>query len=310
MSVNVLFAATAERWDVYGDLLPAALAEAGIDAHVATEMDPAEVDYIVYAPNSALQDFTPYTRLKAVLNLWAGVETVVGNPTLTVPLCRMVDPALTQGMVEWVVGHVMRLHLGMDAHINAAPGTWEPVAPPLSFDAKVAILGLGALGTACALALAAIGFQVAGWSRSAKDVPGVTCFAGEAGLPLALEGAQYCVLLLPDTPATDGVINAETLAMLPAGAALLNPGRGPLIEDDALMAALDAGHLSHATLDAFREEPLPAAHAFWHHPKITVTPHIASETRPAYSVKTLAENIRRGEAGEPFLHVVDRDAGY
>ncbi|MEL7091689.1 MAG: glyoxylate/hydroxypyruvate reductase A, partial [Pseudomonadota bacterium] len=95
MSVNVLFAATAERWDVYGDLLPAALAEAGIDAHVATEMDPAEVDYIVYAPNSALQDFTPYTRLKAVLNLWAGVETVVGNPTLTVPLCRMVDPALT-----------------------------------------------------------------------------------------------------------------------------------------------------------------------------------------------------------------------
>ncbi|MEM6758987.1 MAG: glyoxylate/hydroxypyruvate reductase A [Pseudomonadota bacterium] len=310
MTVNVLFAATAERWDGYSGLLPAALAAAGVDAHVATEMAPGEVDYIVYAPNSTLQDFTPYTRLKAVLNLWAGVETVVGNETLTVPLCRMVDPALTQGMVEWVVGHIMRLHLGMDAHINAAPGTWDPVAPPLSFDTKVAILGLGALGTACAQALAALGFPVAGWSRSAKEITGVTCFSGDAGLAAALRDARFCVLLLPDTPATDGVIDAETLAMLPAGACLLNPGRGPLINDAALLAALDAGHLGHATLDAFREEPLPAAHPFWRHSKITVTPHIASETRPAYAVKTLAENIRRGEAGEPFLHVVDRDAGY
>lgn len=310
MSVNVLFAATQERWDQYHDVLRAALHDAGIDAHVTTEIAPETVDYIVYAPNSELQDFTPYSRAKAVLNLWAGVETVVGNETLHIPLCRMVDPALTQGMVEWVVGHILRLHLGMDTHINARPGTWEPEAPPLAFDTKVAILGLGALGSACGQALVGLGFEVAGWSRSRKDVIGVTCHAGSEGLMAALKDAQYCVLLLPDTAETDGIINADTLAMLPRGACLLNPGRGPLINDADLIAALDSGHLSHATLDAFREEPLPVAHPFWHHPDITVTPHIASETRASYAAKTLAENVRRGESGEPLLYQVDRNAGY
>jgi glyoxylate/hydroxypyruvate reductase A len=310
MSVNVLFAATQSRWSEYETPLRTAIADAGIDANIATDIAPDQVDYIVYAPNSDLQDFTPYVRAKAVLNLWAGVEAIVTNPTLHVPLARMVDPALTQGMVEWVTGHILRLHLGMDAHINASPGTWEPKAPPLAFDTRVTILGLGELGAACATALATFGFDVAGWSRSPKDVHGVTCFSGPQGLDAALQRADYCVLLLPSTAATENTLNARTLALMPKGARILNPGRGPLIDDDALLGALNADHIGHATLDTFRIEPLPTDHPFWTHPKVTVTPHVASETRAAYSAKTIAENIRRGEAGKPFIYLVDRGAGY
>ncbi|WP_415919172.1 2-hydroxyacid dehydrogenase [Tateyamaria sp. SN6-1] len=310
MTVNVLFAATEMRWAEYRDVLRAAIAEVGVDARVDTTMQAAEVDYIVYAPNSEVQDFTPFTRAKAVLNLWAGVEAVVDNPTLNIPLCRMVDPALTQGMVEWVTGHILRLHLGMDAHITAEPGTWDPVAPPLSFDTRVTILGLGELGRACAQALQGLGFDVAGWSRSPKTIDGIPCHHGPDGLDTALARADFAVLLLPATAATENTLNARTLGLMPAGARILNPGRGPLIDDEALLAALETGHIAHATLDVFRTEPLPADHAFWRHPSVTVTPHVASETRAAYSVKTVAENIRRGEANEPFLHQVDRTAGY
>ena len=310
MTVNVLFAATESRWAQYDVPLRKEIAAVGVAAHIATDIPADQVDYIVYAPNSEVQDFTPFTRAKAVLNLWAGVEAIVGNPTLHLPLCRMVDPALTQGMVEWVTGHILRLHLGMDAHIDAPAGTWEPKAPPLSFDTRVTILGLGELGAVCGTALAGLGFQVTGWSRTQKDIAGVTCLSGEAGLEEALAIADYCVLLLPKTPATENTLNARTLALMPKGARILNPGRGPLIDDEALLVALDTGHIDHATLDVFRIEPLPEDNLYWTHPRVTVTPHIASETRAAYSSKTIAENIRRGEAGEPFLHLVDRDAGY
>ncbi|WP_299143337.1 glyoxylate/hydroxypyruvate reductase A [uncultured Tateyamaria sp.] len=310
MTVNVLFAATADRWDQYAAPLRTEIAAAGVEAHLATDIPAGEVDYIVYAPNSDVQDFTPFTRAKAVLNLWAGVEGIVGNPTLHLPLCRMVDPALTQGMVEWVTGHVLRLHLGMDSHIGAAPGTWEPVAPPLAFDTRVTVLGLGVLGAACASALAGLGFDVAGWSRSPKVIDGLTCLHGDDGLREALARADYCVLLLPSTAATENTLNAATLAAMPRGARILNPGRGQLIDDDALLQALDTGQIAHATLDVFRIEPLPTDHPYWTHPNVTVTPHVASETRAAYASKTVAENIRRGEAGMPFLHVVDRNAGY
>jgi glyoxylate/hydroxypyruvate reductase A len=308
--INVLFAAQPDGWDSYETPLKQAIANAGVDAFLARDIPPEDVDYIVYAPSSPLQDFTPYTRAKAVLNLWAGVEKIVGNPTLNIPLTRMVDSGLSQGMCEWVTGHTLRHHLGMDAHINCAPGHWVNVAPPLAWDRKVTVLGLGELGTACAQMLAQIGFDVTGWSRSAKDIDGIRCLSGDAGLTQALTGAEIVVLLLPDTPATENTLNADTLALLAQGACIINPGRGPLIDDDALLAALDSGQIGHATLDVFRIEPLPEAHPYWHHPRVTVTPHVAAETRAKYSALTVAENIRRGEAGEPLLHLVDRTAGY
>ena len=310
MSVNVLFAARPDHWRTYETPLKQALAAAGVDATLTTSAAPEDVDYIVYAPNSEVQDFTPYTRAKAVLNLWAGVENIVGNPTLKIPLARMVDHGLTQGMVEWVTGHVLRHHLGMDRHIMGQDGEWRAEAPPLATHRRVTMLGLGALGTACAQMLAHLGFPVTGWSRRAKDIPGITCLSGEDGLQAALQAADILVLLLPLTDETENLLDARTLALLPEGSMIVNPGRGPLIDDEALIAALDRGQVAHATLDVFREEPLPPEHPFWAHPGVTVTPHIASETRPETAAQVVAENIRRGEAGAPFLHLVDRAHGY
>jgi glyoxylate/hydroxypyruvate reductase A len=310
MSVNVLFAARPERWDTYELPLREALSEAGIDATLSMELPPEEVDYIVYAPNSTLQDFTPYTRAKAVLNLWAGVENITGNETLKIPLARMVDPGLTKGMVEWVTGHVLRHHLGMDRDIRRSDAKWEVHTPPLADERSVVMLGLGALGMAAAETLASLGFRVTGWSRSPKQAEGIDCLHGEDGLREALSRAEIAVLLLPDTPATENILNTDTLALMPKGAFIINPGRGPLIDDDALLAALDSGQLAHATLDVFRTEPLPEDHPFWANPQVTVTPHIAAETRARTASQSIAENIRRSEAGEPLLHLVDRKLGY
>ena len=304
----ILFAAPA-LWPEYETLLPAALARAGIAAQVVQEAPPKDVDIIIYAPSSWLQDFTPYTCCKAVLNLWAGVERIVGNPTLTQPLCRMVDPGLTEGMVEWVLGHALRHHLGMDRHIVNPGHIWDPTCPPLARSRPVAMLGLGALGLAAARALQAMNFPVTGWSRTAKDIQGLRCLHGEDGLREALSQAQIVVTLLPKTPETENLLNAERLACLPKGAVILNPGRGPLIDDQALLAALDAG-LGHATLDVFRTEPLPQDHPFWSHPKVTVTPHIAADTRPETAVEVLVANIVRARDGMALLHQVDRARGY
>lgn len=308
--INVLFAARPERWQTYEQPLRNALNAAGIKAHLAQDIAADQVDYIVYAPNSDLQDFTPYTRAKAVLNLWAGVEQITGNETLKLPLARMVDPGLTKGMVEWVTGHVLRYHLGMDAHIVNPDRTWQTVAPPLAQEREVVILGLGALGAACAKMLLTLGFRVTGWSRSPKNVEGVTCLHGADGLTQALSQAQILVALLPDTAATTNIIDATALAAMPRGAFIINPGRGPLIDDAALLAALDTGHIAQATLDVFRIEPLPQEHPYWAHPRVTVTPHIAAETRAITASEVIAENIRRGEAGLPYLNLVDRALGY
>ncbi|WP_170369718.1 2-hydroxyacid dehydrogenase [Ruegeria arenilitoris] len=310
MSVNVLFSARPALWPVYEPLLNTGLADAGIKATIATDLPPDQVDYIVYAPNGGLLDFTPFTRAKAVLSLWAGVEKIASNDTLTVPLARMVDHGLTQGMTEWVVGHVLRYHLGMDQHITVQDGVWAPDPPPLATQRSVCVLGLGALGQAAAQALAALNFNVTGWSRLAKDVSGVTCLHGPDGLRVALSQAELLVLLLPETAATENTLNADTLALLPKGARILNPGRGPLIDDEALLRALNTGQVGHATLDVFRAEPLPPDHPYWAHPNVTVTPHIASETRPETAAQVICENIQRSESGRPLLHLVDRALGY
>jgi glyoxylate/hydroxypyruvate reductase A len=309
-AINVLFAARPESWEAYREALPAAFAAKGLKVDLRQEFPPEEVDYIVYAPNSRVQDFRPYTRAKAVLNLWAGVENVVHNETLTIPLCRMVEDGLTEGMVEWVTGHVLRHHLGTDTYVTRQDRAWTPVYPPLARDRRVVVLGLGELGSACARMLAALKFDVAGWSRTPRAIDGFRTFSGEHGLREALSGAEIAVLLLPLTPATESLMTAEKLSWLAPGAVLINPGRGALIDDEALLAALDSGHISHATLDVFRKEPLPPDHPFWAHPKVTVTPHVASETRPPTASLTIAENIRRGEAGEPLLYVVDRRRAY
>ncbi|WP_194097116.1 2-hydroxyacid dehydrogenase [Marivivens aquimaris] len=306
----ILFSAENQLWDTYSELLLDACQAEGIEADITRDAERSEAEFIVYAPNDQLTDFTPYTNCKAVLSLWAGVERIVGNETLTQPLCRLVDPGLTQGMVEWVTGQVLRHHLGLDMYIHGTKGAWKQVVPPLAADRPVTILGAGALGAACAQSLTYLGFPVTCWSRTPKNLDGIKTIAGMANLNSALENAHILVLLLPLTDKTTNLLNDERLAHLPTGAFIINPGRGPLIDDQSLLAMLDTGHVEHATLDVFRVEPLPAEHPYWTHPSVTVTPHIASATRPETAVKSIAANMRRALNGEPLLNLVDRSRGY
>ena len=300
--MRVLFAADGfARWE-------GPLKAACPEARFVLEAAPDSVDAIIYAPGGPGVDFAAYPSARLVQSLWAGVERIAPDPSLTQPLARMVDPGLAQGMVEYCTGWALRLHLGMDHY--AQDGIWRgDIVPPVAPRRRVTVLGMGALGGAVALALQGLGFAVCGWSASGRGPQGVETFAG-ADLAQALARADILITLLPDTAATRDLLDAARLALLPEGAAIINPGRGTLIAEDALLAALDAGALSRAVLDVFRTEPLPAAHPFWAHPAVTVTPHIAAATRPETAAPVVAENLRRVMRGEAPLYLVDRAKGY
>lgn len=313
MTARVHFAGKPEDWPRYRPVLEAGLREHGIEASLGSgDADrPEIVEYLVYAPNGPVNDLSPFRNLVLVQSLWAGVDRILKDPALKCPLARMVDPSMIQGMTEYIAGHVLRHHLGSDRFAKAGPGEWlSGLLPPLASKRRVGILGAGILGSAAANALVTLGFDVTTWSRKPKSIPNVRCLHGRTGLPEILRTSEILVLMLPQTPETDNLLDLQTLALLPAGAAIINPSRGWVIDDDALLEMLDTGHLSGATLDVFRVEPLPASHPFWSHPAILVTPHVASETQPESAGKVVVENIRRGVSGEPFLHLVDRELGY
>lgn len=302
--MKVLFAAPDALWADWS----AAIARACPEAALHRQGDPASFDAIIYAPGGEIEDLSPYRNARLVQSLWAGVERIVTNPTLTQPLARMVDPGLTESMAEYCTGWAMRAHLGMDLY--AQDGTWRNgQIPPLARDRRVTVLGMGVLGGATAQMLAGIGFDVAGYSPSGRGPEGIPVF-DQSALPQALQRAEILITLLPDTPGTRNLLDAPNLAHLPKGAWIINPGRGSLLDDAALLAALDQGQISHAVLDVFRVEPLPPDHPFWAHPGITVTPHIAAETRPGTAALLVADNLRRAMAGQPILHLVDREKGY
>ncbi|MBW7056829.1 glyoxylate/hydroxypyruvate reductase A [Paracoccus bogoriensis] len=300
--MRVRFSACPRAWDEWAPALRAACPEMVLQR----DGDPAAFDAIIYAPGGDIKDFSPYRNVRLVQSLWAGVERIVTNPTLTQPLARMVDPGLSAGMAEYCTGWAMRAHLGMDRY--AQDGVWRNgQIPPLATERPVTILGMGELGRATASHLRAIGFPVTGFSRSGRPVEGVTV---TSDLPKALAQAQILIALLPDTPDTRNLMDAASLGLLPKGAWLINPGRGTLIDDRALLDALDTGHLAHAVLDVFRTEPLPADHPFWHHAGVTVTPHIAAETRPETAAPVVAANLRAAMSGQPVFGLVDRSRGY
>lgn len=293
--------------------LDAATAASGRALRVVPDARPDEIDYLVYNIDSGVHDFTPFTRLRAILNTWAGVEKVVGRIAWPahVPFLRMVEPGMNEGMAEYFTGHALRYHLDIDrAARQSAAGIWEKWEPPLARERTVGLLGLGALGTRIAAMLGAIGFRVAGWSRSPKTLPGVECHHGPEGLDRVLSQAEILALILPATAETRDVLNARTLALLPRGACIVNAGRGELIDDNALLAALESGQVRHATLDVFRTEPLPPDHPFWRHPGITVTPHIAATTRTKTAAEAIVAQIGRDMDGLDLEHVVDPARGY
>ena len=304
--MRVFFAAPDDLWPEWAPALRAACPE----MELLRDGPPETFDAIIFAPGG-IEDFAPFTNVRLVQSLWAGVERIVGNPTLTQPLARMVDPGLRQGMAEYCAGWALHAHLRLGDY--AQDGVWRNgIVPPLAADRPVTVLGMGELGSAAAATLAGIGFPVTGWSASGRGgVPGGgQMLGGPDALPRALARAEIVVSLLPDTPDTRNLLDAERLAMLPRGAWIINPGRGTLIDDAALLAALDAGQVGGAVLDVFRVEPLPPDHPYWRHPRVIVTPHVSAATRPASAAHVVAENLRRAMAGEPVLFLVDRARGY
>ncbi len=274
--------------------------------------NPADIDYVLAwkQPPGLLQALP---NLKAIFSLGAGVEHVLSDHTLPagIPLVRMVDPGLTTGMVEFVLLCVLRYHRRLPEHeINQKAHRWQALTPKLPQDQRVGIMGLGELGGACAKSLVALGFDVAGWSRTPKLVAGVKSFHDPAGLIPFLNRTDMVVCLLPLTADTENILNAQTLAALPQGAFVINAARGRHLVEEDLLAALDSGHIAGATLDVFRQEPLPPDHPFWSHPKVTVIPHCAALTQPKTAARTIADNIRRRQSGQPLLYVVDPGRGY
>lgn len=273
--------------------------------------DPADIEVALVwrAPPGEL---ARYPNLKAILSLGAGIEWLIGDPTVPdVPIARMVDPSLTRTMTEYVFLAVLRHHREFDRFEREQRARrWAYRFPPQAADRRVGIMGLGELGAAAARALARHGFQVAGWSRTPKAIDGVTSHAGRAALAGFLHRTDILVCLLPLTADTQGILDAETFAALPHGAAVINVARGAHLVEADLLAALDSGHLGGATLDVFREEPLPPESPLWAHPKILITPHVASYCVPSTAADGVVDNIRRALAGEPLRHQVDRTRGY
>jgi glyoxylate/hydroxypyruvate reductase A len=310
--IKILFSASQKDWKKYKTELTRAMDDTKLVYEITTDLNCLDANYIIYAPSGGLEDFSKFKSLKAILSLWAGVENITGNTTIKVPLCRMVDTGLTQGMVEWVTGHVLRHHLDLDKYIKVQDGVWRNnTYPPLASDRNLTILGLGELGLSCAKTLSDLNFKVHGWSRSQKNnIGNIKCYFGNDGLTKALSRAEILILLLPLTKETNGLIDERMLSKMPYGSIILNPGRGHLINDSALLRAIESGQVSHATLDVFEIEPLPKDHRYWVNEKVTVTPHIASVTRASSSCDVIAKNILRGERGDSFLHLVDRKKGY
>ncbi|SHF23009.1 glyoxylate/hydroxypyruvate reductase A [Modicisalibacter ilicicola DSM 19980] len=293
-----------------------ALAKRLPDAEVVTSDSDAEppADYLAaWKPPAEL--LRKQTRLKGIINLGAGVDALLNNPALPsgVPIVKLRDAGMGPLMADYVRFGVLYFQRDFDRYFaQQSDARWHEVPLIDKQDWPVGVLGLGAIGAHVAQALAADGFPVHGWSRSPKSLDGVTCHHGDAGLSSLLGEVQTLITLLPDTASTRGIINAETLAQLPEGASLINPGRGSLIDEQALLDALgqeQPGRLRGALLDAFDEEPLPASNPLWSHPRVRITPHMAAPTPVRDAADQVAELIKAMENGEP-IETVDSSAGY
>lgn len=253
--------------------------------------------------------------LRLIQSLWAGVDRLMADATVPaqVPLARMVDPAMTAAMVQSALWAVTALHRGFFTYARQQQqAQWVQHPQRRADEVKVLVLGLGTMGAAVSAALAAQGYGVTAWRRheGPPGSSGVTVLHGAQGLQAGLEAAEVVLNLLPLTPHTRGLIDAGFLGRMKAGAALVNFGRGGHVVETDLLAALDAGSLAHAVLDVFAIEPLPTAHPFWQHPRVTVLPHVAALTDLRSAANVVASNLDRLQAGQPLLHLVDRARGY
>ena len=304
MPLNILFASEIEDAGVWLPRLRQALPH---DRFYTNPEPSTDVALIATPPKGT---FEPLKRLKLVQSLWMGVERLLADPAFPkgVPLARLVDPGMVAAMSETVLAHVLDWHRHHYYYrIEQDQRRWNRLKQYLASDRTIGLLGLGELGSDAARKLAALGFNVVGWSRRPKQLAGVTCLTD---LDTVLERSDVVVCLLPLTAHTRGILNFKTLRKIKLGGAVINVARGGHLVAEDLIAVLDSGHLAHAYLDVFEHEPLPHDHPLWKHPGITVTPHAAALTEPRTAIPRIVENVERLRRGEPPLNLVDFDAGY
>jgi len=284
-----------------------------VEVRAAPEFgDRAEIDYaLVWKPEPGMLASLP--NLKVIFSIGAGADHILADPERPpqLPVVRMIDGYLRDMMSEYALLAVLYFHRFMPAYRREqAAEVWHRRWPHYTPETGIGLLGLGAIGQDIAEKLTRLGFPVHGWSRTPHQISRITCHHGAGGLDEMLPHCRYLVCVLPLTEATRGIINARTLARLPVGAVVVNLGRGGHVVDEDLLAALDSGHLEGAFLDVFNAEPLPRGHPYWRHPKVVMTPHIAGEIVPRSAARSVAENIRRHQRGEPLLGVLELDRGY
>ena len=304
MPLNILFASTKEDPEIWLPRLRQALPQDRF--FLAPE---ANIDVALVA-TPAPGTFERLKHLRLVQSLWMGVERLLADPHYPrgVPLARLVDPGMVAAMSETVLAHVLDWHRHHYYYrIEQAGRRWSRLNQYLASDRTIGILGLGELGSDAARKLGALGFNVVGWSRRPKTLPGVTCLTE---LDAVLERSDVAVCLLPLTQHTRGILNYRTLRKIRLGGALINVARGGHVVPEDLISVLVSGHLAHAYLDVFEHEPLPPEHPLWRHPGITITPHTAALTEPRTAIPKIVENIERLRRGEPPHNLVDFDAGY
>jgi glyoxylate/hydroxypyruvate reductase A len=285
----------------------------GLDFRVWPQVgDPRDIQAAIVwkAPEGELRKFQ---NLKLIVNLGAGVDSIVQDKSLPegIPIVRIADPDMSRMMAQFVLAAVLRHYRDFVSFARAQKERrWHYIHPREAPTCNVGVMGLGALGATAAAELVRQGFKVRGWARTPKSLEGVEAFHGRPGLQPFLAQCEILVVMLPLTPETEGILDAKALALLPRGAKLVNVGRGRLVDEEALIAALRSGQVAEATLDVFRVEPLPAASPLWDFDQVLVTPHLASVAIPRTAARQVAENLRRLAAGEPLLNVVDPKRGY
>lgn len=324
------------QWAAWWPHLQAAFAGEHLlrDRHeaVADEID------IALVANPPVGSLRGLPKLRLIQSLWAGVDRLLDDTSVPVrvPLARMVDPAMNAQMAQTALWAVTGLHRSFfDCGRQQREGIWHQWPLKHAADTTVAVLGMGQMGSATAARLAAEGHRVLGWRREPQiasisnpavdSAPApvavrasadaykpiaIESYAGEPALDHVLASADIVVNLLPLTTDTRGLFDARRLALMRRGASLVNLARGAHVDDPALLAALDTGHLHHAVLDVFQTEPLPPAHRFWSHPAVTVLPHVAAQTDPSSAARVAARNVAALRAGMPLSHLVDRQRGY
>jgi glyoxylate/hydroxypyruvate reductase A len=308
--MTLLYKSTSERGCAWKELFAREAPEIGFRIWPDVG-DPADVRYLAaWVPAPELIASLP--NLEVIFSVGAGVDQFdISRIPDRVQVVRMIEPLLTQGMAEYVALATLALHRNLIDYVAAQrERRWEPIDLLPAAERRVSVMGLGAMGQAALEALRPFGFQLAGWSRSERSIEGVQCYSGPKSLDAFLERSDILICLLPLTPQTRGILCRSTFDELPRGAGLINAARGGHLVEQDLLQALADGQISAAILDVLAEEPPRGDHPFWNHPRILITPHMASNTSTEFGGRALLENVLRHRRGEEMIGLVQRELGY